>query len=64
MANTVKLPRNGTVGFIELVRLCGTSYGLACPGDLGPSGDPSREDEADGNDAGEDYWHYEEVFPA
>lgn len=33
-------------------------------GGLWPSGDPSREDEADGNDAGEDYRYHEEVFPA
>ena len=31
--------------------------------DLWPCGDPSRENEADGNDAGEDYRHHEEVFP-
>ncbi len=31
--------------------------------DLWPSGDPSREDEADGNDAGKDHRHDEEVFP-
>jgi hypothetical protein len=37
-----------------------------CRGSWGlwPFGDPSREDEANGNDAGEDYRHHEEVFPA
>ena len=31
---------------------------------LWPSGDPSSEYEADGNDAGKDHRHDEEVFPA
>jgi hypothetical protein len=34
------------------------------PGDLWPSSDPSREDEANSNDAGEDHRDHEEVFPA